>query len=95
MGQGETTVEKESSASTALDVPWSVIVHNDPVNLMTYVTMVFQRVFGFSKERAQKHMMEVHQLGRSIVWTGVREPAESYVEQLQSYLLLATLEKSK
>ena len=95
MGNGETTVEKESSAQSALDVPWNVVVHNDPVNLMTYVTMVFQRVFGYSKERAQNHMLEVHQQGRSIVWTGVREPAECYVEQLQAYLLLATLEKAK
>jgi ATP-dependent Clp protease adaptor protein ClpS len=57
--------------------------------------MVFQRVFGYSRERAQKHMMEVHEHGRSIVWTGVREPAESYVEQLQGYLLLVTLEKAQ
>jgi ATP-dependent Clp protease adaptor protein ClpS len=95
MGNGETTVEKESATQTALDIPWNVVVHNDPVNLMTYVTMVFQRVFGYSKARAEKHMMEVHQKGRSIVWTGVREPAESYVEQLQAYLLLASLEKSQ
>ena len=95
MGNGETIVEKESRTSTALDIPWNVVVHNDPVNLMTYVTMVFQRVLGFSKDRARKHMLEVHQKGRSIVWTGVREPAESYVEQLQAYLLLATLEKAQ
>jgi len=94
MGNGDTTVEKESSTATELDIPWNVVVHNDPVNLMTYVTMVFQRVFGYSRERAQKHMLEVHQRGRSIVWTGVREPAESYVEQLHGYLLLATLEKT-
>jgi ATP-dependent Clp protease adaptor protein ClpS len=95
MGNGETTVEKESSTENALDVPWNVVVHNDPVNLMTYVTMVFQRVFGYSKDRARKHMLEVHQKGRTIVWSGVREPAESYVEQLQGYLLLATLEKAR
>ena len=95
MGNGETIVEKESSTQSALDIPWNVVVHNDPVNLMTYVTMVFQRVFGYSKERARKHMLEVHENGRSIVWTGVREPAESYVEQLQGYLLLATLEKTQ
>jgi ATP-dependent Clp protease adaptor protein ClpS len=95
MGSGDTTVEKESSTQESVDLPWNVVVHNDPVNLMTYVTMVFQRVFGFSKDRARKHMLEVHEAGRSIVWTGVREPAESYVQQLQSYLLLATLEKSE
>jgi ATP-dependent Clp protease adaptor protein ClpS len=95
MGNGQTTVEKETSTESALDVPWNVVVHNDPVNLMTYVTMVFQRVFGYSKDRAHKHMLEVHHNGRSIVWTGVREPAESYVEKLQGHLLLATLEKAQ
>lgn len=90
----ETIIEKETESATSLDVPWNVVVHNDPVNLMSYVTRVFQKIFGFSKERADKHMMEVHELGRSIVWTGVRERAEAYVEQLHGYLLLATLEKS-
>lgn len=88
-------IEKESRTEEVLDVPWNVVVHNDPVNLMSYVAMVFRRVFGFSKERAQKHMLEVHRRGRSIVWTGVREPAESYVAQLHGYLLLATLEKAR
>ena len=69
------------------------MVHNDPVNLMTYVTMVFQRVFGFPREKAERHMLEVHQKGRSIVWNGARERAELYVQQLHGYLLLATLEK--
>lgn len=90
---GETITEQETR--TLLEVPWNVVVHNDPVNLMTYVTMVFQRIFGFSKERAKKHMLEVHEKGRSIVWTGERERAESYVEQLHGHLLLATLEKAE
>lgn len=72
---------------------WQVIVHNDPVNLMSYVTMVFQKVFGFKKAIAEKHMMEVHTQGRSIVWVGPREEAEFYVERLHSFLLLATLEQ--
>lgn len=79
---------------TALDVPWNVVVHNDPVNLMSYVTMVFRRVFGFSRQKAEQHMMEVHQKGRSIVWSGGRERAELYVQQLHGYLLLATLERA-
>ena len=87
-------VETETSTAEALDVPWNVVVHNDPVNLMSYVTRIFQKVFGFSKEKAEIHMMEVHQKGRSIVWTGGRERAESYVQQLQGHLLLTTLEKS-
>jgi ATP-dependent Clp protease adaptor protein ClpS len=88
----ETVAEQETKV--AIEAPWNVVVHNDPVNLMSYVTMVFQKVFGYSKEKAQKHMLEVHYNGRSIVWTGVRERAELYVQQLHGYLLLATLEKS-
>ncbi|MEY2906354.1 MAG: ATP-dependent Clp protease adapter ClpS [Verrucomicrobiota bacterium] len=73
---------------------WNVVVHNDPVNLMSYVTMVFRKVFGWSRERAEQHMMEVHHKGRSIVWSGEREKAELYVQQLHGFLLLATLEKT-
>jgi ATP-dependent Clp protease adaptor protein ClpS len=87
------TVEKEARTRSEIDLPWQVVVHNDPINLMTYVTMVFQRVFGYPRTKAEKHMLEVHQNGRSIVWSGVRERAELYVQQLHGYLLLATLEK--
>jgi len=87
------TIEKETRAEEALDVPWQVVVHNDPVNLMSYVTMVFQRVFGYPRDRAERHMLEVHHNGRSILWSGMREPAELYVQQLHGYLLLATIEK--
>ncbi len=97
-GTGTTTIEnpalgEETETRDAIDVPWQVVVHNDPVNLMTYVTMVFQRVFGFPREKAERHMLEVHQKGRSILWSGVRERAELYVQQLHGYLLLATLEQ--
>jgi len=91
---GTPTVEKEQATKGEIQAPWNVIVHNDPVNLMTYVTMVFQRVFGYPRERAEKHMLEVHQKGRSILWSGVRERAELYVQQLHAYLLLATIEKA-
>src|SRR5215475_7248677 len=87
------TIEKETHAEEVLDLPWQVVVHNDPVNLMSYVTMVFQRVFGYPRDKAEKHMLEVHHKGRSILWSGMREPAELYVQQLHGYLLLATLEK--
>jgi ATP-dependent Clp protease adaptor protein ClpS len=87
------TVEKSTQSEAELDVPWQVVVHNDPVNLMTYVTMVFQRVFGYPREKAERHMLEVHRQGRSILWSGVRERAEFYVQQLHGHLLLATLEK--
>jgi ATP-dependent Clp protease adaptor protein ClpS len=90
----ETIVVEETESATLLDLPWNVVVHNDPINLMSYVTRVFQVVFGFSKERATKHMLEVHHHGRSIVWCGVREKAETYVQQLHSHLLLATIEKN-
>jgi ATP-dependent Clp protease adaptor protein ClpS len=89
----EPVLEKETRSKEDVDLPWQVVVHNDPVNLMTYVTMVFQRVFGYPREKAEKHMLEVHQKGRSILWSGVRERAELYVQQLHGYLLLATLEK--
>jgi len=80
--------------SESFDLPWMVVVHNDPVNLMSYVSMVFRRIFGWTRERAEKHMMEVHTKGRSVVWSGGREQAELYVQQLHGHLLLATLEKS-
>ena len=89
----ETPVRETETREEELDVPWQVVVHNDPVNLMTYVTMVFQRVFGYPREKAERHMLEVHHKGRSILWSGVRERAEFYVQQLHGYLLLATLEK--
>jgi ATP-dependent Clp protease adaptor protein ClpS len=92
---GVTTAEprKETQSEEDLDLPWQIVVHNDPVNLMSYVTMVFQRVFGYPREKAERHMLEVHHKGRSTLWAGMREPAELYVQQLHGYLLLATLEK--
>ncbi len=88
------TIEKETRSKEEVDLPWQVVVHNDPVNLMSYVTMVFQRVFGYPREKAERHMLEVHHNGRSILWSGMRERAELYVQQLHGYLLLATLEKA-
>ena len=90
-----TTAEptQETLSEEDFDLPWQVVVHNDPVNLMSYVTMVFQRVFGYPREKAERHMLEVHHKGCSILWAGMREPAELYVQQLHGYLLLATLEK--
>src|SRR5471032_1741574 len=87
-------IEQETRTAEELDLPWQVVVHNDPVNLMTYVTMVFQKVFGLTREKAERHMLEVHQQGRSVLWSGMRERAELYVQQLHGYLLLATLERT-
>ena len=84
----------ETDTDTALDQPWNVIVRNDPINLMSYVTLVFMRVFGYPRERAERHMLEVHRQGRSLLWSGAREQAEHYVHQLHSYQLLAHMEKS-
>jgi ATP-dependent Clp protease adaptor protein ClpS len=87
-------ITEEAKSKAALDLPWNVVVHNDPVNLMSYVTMVFQKVFGYPKEKAEMHMLEVHRKGRSILWSGVRERAELFVQQLHGYLLLATIERT-
>ncbi|MEP6808901.1 MAG: ATP-dependent Clp protease adapter ClpS [Chthoniobacterales bacterium] len=92
-GAASPVIEQETRTEEAVDLPWQVVVHNDPVNLMSYVTMVFQKVFGFTHEKAEQHMREVHEQGRSIVWSGLRERAELYVQQLHGYLLLATLER--
>ncbi len=91
--QSET--ERDTATLERVDhaLPWKVIVLNDPVNLMSYVEMVFRRVFGYENERARKHMLEVHQLGRSVLWSGDREKAEAYVYQLQHWQLNALLEK--
>jgi ATP-dependent Clp protease adaptor protein ClpS len=88
------SVGEETETKKAFDLPWNVVVHNDPVNLMSYVTMVFQKVFGYPKEKAEMHMLEVHRQGRSILWSGVRERAELFVQQLHGYLLLATIERT-
>jgi ATP-dependent Clp protease adaptor protein ClpS len=75
------------------DRPWIIIVWNDPINLMSYVTYVFQKLFGYAKEKAQKLMMQVHVEGRSIVFSGTQERCEAYVAALHQYGLWATLEK--
>jgi ATP-dependent Clp protease adaptor protein ClpS len=94
-GQPGVIIIGETKAKDELSSPWNVIVHNDPINLMSYVTMVFMRVFGYPRVRAETLMLEVHHKGRSLVWSGGREQAEHYVHQLHSYQLLATMEKSE
>ncbi len=78
--------EKEHAAA------WLVICWNDPVNLMVYVTHVFQTVFGWNKEKAEKHMKQVHNDGKSILVRTTMEKAEHYVHELQKYTLHATME---
>ena len=92
---GDVLTQEETRTEESLDIPWNVVVHNDPINLMEYVTKVFMAVLGFSRQKAEVHMLEVHEQGRSIVWTGVRERAELFVQQLHTCLLLATIEKAR
>src|SRR5690349_22040134 len=77
------------------DRPWIVIVWNDPVNLMSYVVFVFQKVFGYSREKATKLMLEVHHDGKSAVAHGTREKAETDVARLHAYGLWATMERDR
>ena len=84
--------EVKPDVRSQLAPPWNVIVHDDPITLMTYVTMALQRIFGYPREKAETLMMEVHKTGRSIVWTGAREQAELYVHKLHAAQLLATME---
>ena len=87
--------EVNTESSTELAKLWNVVVLNDPVNLMSYVSMIFKKIFGMSQEDAEARMLEVHELGRSVVWTGEREKAETYVYQLQEWHLNAILEKNE
>jgi ATP-dependent Clp protease adaptor protein ClpS len=88
------TRESKTSKKEKLDSPWSVVVFDDPVNLMEYVTRVIIRIFGYSKTQAEEMMMQVHHQGKSTVWSGGREKAEMYVQQLHTAQLHASLEKS-
>ena len=88
----QVTPEPVAKTAVAQEGMWHVVVLNDPVNLMSYVVLVFRKVFGFDETKARKHMLEVHELGRSVVWTGVREKAEAYVFTLQQWHLTAVLE---
>jgi ATP-dependent Clp protease adaptor protein ClpS len=84
-----------TATETRLQDAWRVVVLNDPVNLMSYVVMVFKKIFGFDENRARRHMLEVHEKGRSVVWSGVREKAEAYVFTLQQWHLTAVLESDE
>jgi ATP-dependent Clp protease adaptor protein ClpS len=87
-------VRTELDESVAADRPWLVIVWNDPINLMSFVTFVFQQLFGYSKEKATKLMMDVHVKGRAVVSSGTRDRAELDVYRLHEHGLWATMEQS-
>ncbi len=76
------------------DRPWLVIVWNDPVNLMSYVTYVLQKLFGYSRAKAHRLMLDVHHKGRAVVSSGPRERAELDVFRLHQHGLWATMEQS-
>ena len=94
VAESKTRQQPQHATATAEQLAdlWHVVVLNDPVNLMSYVVMVFKKVLGFDEMKARKHMLEVHEQGRSVVWSGVREQAEAYVFSLQQWHLTAVLE---
>ena len=77
---------------TVTDKPWIVVVWNDPVNLMSYVVFVFQKLFGYSREKATRLMLQVHQDGKAVVSDGPREKCEGDVARLHAHGLWATME---
>jgi ATP-dependent Clp protease adaptor protein ClpS len=78
---------------TAEDRPWIVIVWNDPINLMSYVVLVFQKLFGYNRAKATELMLDVHQKGRAVVSNGTREKAEMDVFRLHEHGLWATMQQ--
>jgi ATP-dependent Clp protease adaptor protein ClpS len=85
--------EPTPDTSTIPDRPWIVIVWNDPINLMAYVTYVFQKLFGFSREKAESLMLDVHEKGKAVVSNGSREKAELDVFRLHEHGLWATMQQ--
>jgi ATP-dependent Clp protease adaptor protein ClpS len=89
----EVVPEQETDHQIEPDRPWVTVVWNDPVNLMSYVTHVLMKVFGFSKDKATKLMLDVHQKGRATVSSGQRERMEGDAATLQGYGLWATVQR--
>ncbi len=89
----DTMIEFDLDISQLIDKPWVTIVWDDPVNLMSYVTYVFIKLFGFSPEKANELMMRVHTQGRAAVSNGSREEMERDVERLHEHGLWATLQR--
>ncbi|MDQ0276929.1 ATP-dependent Clp protease adaptor protein ClpS [Arthrobacter silviterrae] len=89
----ETDRAPSSHELISADVPWELIVWNDPVNLMSYVSYVFQSYFGYSEAKASKLMMQVHQEGKSAVASGAKEKMEAHVVAMHGFGLWATVQK--
>lgn len=89
----DTVEELLGGTDERLDVPWIVLVWNDPVNTFNYVTFVFQKLFGYSREKATRLMLQVHHEGKAVVASGTREKCEIDVARLHAYGLWATMQK--
>ena len=87
------TLDPEVTQDTALDAPWVVLVWNDPINLMSYVAFVFRKLFGYSKEEAERLMLQVHHEGKAVVSSGSRSDAERDVFRLHEHGLWATMQQ--
>jgi ATP-dependent Clp protease adaptor protein ClpS len=87
--------QPEGDERREVDRPWIVIVWNDPINLMSYVAWVFQKLFGYSKEKANQLMLDVHHKGKAVVSSGPREKAEIDVFRLHDHGLWATMQQDK
>ncbi|WP_348787375.1 ATP-dependent Clp protease adapter ClpS [Leifsonia sp. NPDC080035] len=94
MTDARTLEETGLGESLELGSPWVTIVWNDPVNLMSYVTHVFQTYFGYPRAEAERLMMLVHTEGKAVVATGTREEMERHVEAMHDYGLWATLTRA-
>lgn len=91
--EAPSSVQPEIFEESEFARPWVTIVHNDPVNLMSYVTWVFQQLFGYPKDKAELLMLDVHRKGRAVVSAGARERMEYDAARLHSYGLWATVDK--
>ena len=87
----EAVEEQEVEVVADPDRPWITVVWNDPINLMSYVTLVFQKLFGYDLAKATKLMLEVHNEGKAVVSSGTREKAEYDVARLHAHGLWATM----
>ncbi|MFL6129762.1 MAG: ATP-dependent Clp protease adapter ClpS [Mycobacteriales bacterium] len=91
--EGVTEWGTEQGTDVEAALPWVTLVWNDPINLMSYVTHVFQKLFGYDREKATKLMLDVHRRGRAVVSSGSREQMEHDVARLHAYGLWATLQQ--
>jgi ATP-dependent Clp protease adaptor protein ClpS len=86
-------LEPDTDDAVDVDTPWIVLVWNDPINLMSYVTFVLRKLFGYSKDEATKLMLQVHHEGKAVVSSGTRSEAERDVFRLHEHGLWATMQQ--